>query len=337
MTVATKCCGHAVTVRPVGCESREAPLFPLAACEAAVVDGVTKQYGRLTALRDFSAVLRPGEIVGVLGPNGAGKSTLLRLLCGLATATRGSVTVLGRSMPRHRCAVLAQVGAVIEAPAFYENLSARENLRILAGYYRHVPAGRVQAVFDLVELRGREDDRVGTYSVGMKRRLGLAAALLPSPRFLILDEPASGLDPEALVMIEGILRSEARDRGVCVLLSSHLLAEVARICDRALVLRQGALIADVPVGPADSGWVEVCVDRPEAALELVRCLPSAPEARLNGEVLVVRVESAGPSDLVARLVTAGYRVSRVAPHAPTIEERYFEVVAHGASGGGDAP
>jgi len=304
------------------------------AAEVAVIDSATKQYGRLTALRDFSAALRPGEIVGVLGPNGAGKSTLMRLLCGLATATSGSVMVLGRPMPRCRCAVLAEVGAMIEAPAFYEHLSARENLRILAGYYRHVPAERAQRVLDLVELSGREDDRVGTYSVGMKRRLGLAAALLPFPRFLILDEPASGLDPEALVMVEGILRREARERGVCVLLSSHLLAEVARICDRALILRQGALIADVPVAPADSGWIEIAVDRPAAALELVRGLRNAPDAKLDGGLLLVQAGSADPSELVTELVTAGHRVSRVSPHTPTIEERYFEVLAERASAGG---
>lgn len=306
------------------------------ASEVAVIDSATKRYGRLTALLDFSAALRPGEIVGVLGPNGAGKSTLMRLLCGLATATSGRITVLGRPMPRGRCAVLAQVGAMIEAPAFYEHLTARQNLRMLAGYYGHVHAERPQQVMDLVELTGREDDRVGAYSVGMKRRLGLAAALLPSPRFLILDEPASGLDPEALVMVEAILRREAGERGVCVLLSSHLLAEVARICDRALILRQGSLVADVPVAPADSGWVAIAVDRPDAALAVVRSLRSAPEAKTEGGLLLVRVADTDPADLVSALVAGGHRVSRVAPHAPSIEERYFELLARCASSGGDA-
>jgi ABC-2 type transport system ATP-binding protein len=301
--------------------------------EAAVrLEGVSKRYGRIKALEDFTAHLDFGEIVGLLGPNGAGKSTAMRVMVGLVRATRGRVEVLGRPMPRAKSRVLRRVGAIIEEPAFYDHLSARLNLSFLADYHGRIPAGRVAEVLERMELSDRADDPVETYSVGMKGRLALAAALLPSPGLLLLDEPMAGFDPGAVRMVGDLLREEASERGAAVLVSSHMLSEVARLCDRVLVLRQGRLLGHGPTSRGESDWTELRVSEQERAAELLGMVSGVVEVRREQERLLVRAPEVARADLVDRLVAAGLRVDLVAPHKPSLEEFYFDLVG----GGGDA-
>jgi ABC-2 type transport system ATP-binding protein len=299
----------------------------------ASVRDVSKRYGRVRALIGFSTDLAPGEIVGLLGPNGAGKSTLMRILTGLVRQDSGTVHVLGRSMPRHRVEALAGVGALIEGPAFYGHLTGRRNLEILATYrrLRHEPG--ISEVLDWVELSGRADDPVGTYSVGMKRRLGLAAALLPKPRLLLLDEPTSGLDPEAHHMVEGILRREARERGATILLASHILPEVARTCDRVLVLKEGLLVGEGRPEDADRArrGIEVEVTEPARALDWLAGRPEFGWVGRENGLLVVDVEDEVPR-LVTALVQAGFGIRRVAPRALDPEGYYLELLRRPAGG-----
>jgi ABC-2 type transport system ATP-binding protein len=290
----------------------------------AILENVSKRFRRITALESFSAELMPGEIVGLLGPNGAGKSTLMRLLVGLASPSEGRVSVLGQDMPRHRAQVMGRVGALIEAPSFYEHLGAIVNLRMLRGYYRDVPLHRPEDVLDQVGLLGRESEPVANFSVGMKRRLGLAAALLPSPEVLVLDEPASGLDPEALLLVQRLLRSEA-ERGVCVLLSSHLLGEVARVCDRVLVLRQGRLVGSGPSGRHGADWIDLRVSEPRRAGEALREALPPDMVRLHSDVVQVRAE-AETARAIRVLIEAGLDVHEAAPHRPTLEDYYFDLL-----------
>ena len=205
---------------------------------------LTKVYGgRITAVNRVALSVRRGEVYGFLGPNGAGKTTTLRMLVGLVRPTAGSATVLGKP-PGHPEA-LARTGVLIESPGFYPYLSGRDNLRVVARY-AGVAGARVDDVLELVSLTDRAGDRYAGYSLGMKQRLGVAAALLKDPELLVLDEPTNGLDPAGMRDMRALIR-ELGSRGHTVLLSSHLLGEVQQVCDRVGVISRGELIAESTV------------------------------------------------------------------------------------------
>src|SRR5919197_5400630 len=202
---------------------------------------LTKRYGEaIVAVDALDLRVRRGEVYGFLGPNGAGKTTTLRMLLGLVRPTAGDAAVLGAAPGSP--AALARIGALVEAPGLYPYLSGRDNLRVLAGH-AGAPPERVDAVLAEVGLADRAGDRAATYSMGMKQRLGVAAALLKDPELLILDEPTNGLDPAGMAEMRELIRSLGRD-GRTVLLSSHLMGEVEQVCDRVGVIRAGALVAE---------------------------------------------------------------------------------------------
>ena len=202
--------------------------------------GVTKRYGELAAVDDVSFSLRAGTVTGYLGPNGAGKTTTLRLLLGLAEPTAGEALVFGRRY-RELEQPIRKVGAVLESNDFHPARSGRDHLRMLA-LAAGLPLGRVEEVLELVELRDAAKRRVRTYSLGMRQRLGLAAALLGDPQLLILDEPANGLDPAGVRWLRTFLQQFAGE-GRTVLVSSHLLAEVAQTVDHVVIIDHGRLLA----------------------------------------------------------------------------------------------
>jgi len=204
------------------------------------VVGVTKTYGSLVAVDDVSVRVAPGEVYGILGPNGAGKTTLLRMLFGLIRPDSGTIHVFGRSWPEHDVRTLDDVAGFIESPKFYPYLTGRQNLeglRLLDG--TGLP-DRVDEVLDVVDLAGREDDKVGGYSYGMRQRLGVAASLLRSPRLLVLDEPANGLDPGGIRDMRALVKRLAAG-GLTVLLSSHHMDEVEEICDNVTIMNRGTV------------------------------------------------------------------------------------------------
>jgi ABC-2 type transport system ATP-binding protein len=204
---------------------------------------LTKTYGALTAVDRVSLSVWRGEVYGFLGPNGAGKTTTLRMLAGLVTPTAGSASVLGDQPGSPRA--LARTGVLIEAPRFYPYLSGRDNLRVVARY-AGVPDRRVEVALDTVDLAGRAGDRYAGYSLGMKQRLGVAAALLKDPELLILDEPTNGLDPAGMADMRALIRRLGSGERT-VLLSSHLLGEAEQICDRVGVISGGRLLAESTV------------------------------------------------------------------------------------------
>src|SRR5579875_2667213 len=205
------------------------------------VESLTKRFGKVAAVSDLSFALEAGTITGFLGPNGAGKTTTLRMLLGLATATSGQALLFGRSYAQLEDPAL-RIGAVLEATDFHPGRSGRDHLRMLAAAVG-LPDKRVTEVLDLVELRDAATRRVKGYSLGMRQRLGLAAALLGEPDLLILDEPANGLDPEGVRWLRDFLRSFASG-GRTVLISSHILAEVAQTVERVLIISHGRLVAE---------------------------------------------------------------------------------------------
>jgi len=214
------------------------------------VQGLTKRYGRTTAVDRLSFEVRPGQVTGFLGPNGAGKSTTMRVVMGLDAADGGRATVGGRAYQQLRWP-LREVGAMLEARSFHPGRTGRSHLRALAAS-NDIPAARVEEVLDVVGLSAVAGRRAGTYSLGMAQRLGVAAALLGDPGVLLLDEPVNGLDPEGIRWIRGLLGGLAA-QGRTVFVSSHLISEMALTADRLVVIGRGRLLADTTVAELSAG------------------------------------------------------------------------------------
>jgi ABC-2 type transport system ATP-binding protein len=283
--------------------------------------GLTKRYGRIVAVRDVALRVESGEVYGFLGPNGAGKTTTLRMLLGLVRPSAGEI----RRPP------LARVGALIEGPAFYPFLSGRENLRTLARRAR-VPATRVADVLHLVRLTDRAGDRYRTYSLGMKQRLGLAAAMLKRPDLLVLDEPTNGLDPAGMADMRETIRGLAND-GCTVLLSSHLLGEVRQICDRVGIINQGRLIAQQPIEELSGlGSLRVVAEPVDRAEDKVRRILGASAVRVGPGGLDVATEASMAPVINRALVAEGIAVHELRWQQPDLERVFLELT-EGASDG----
>ena len=290
---------------------------------------LTKRFGRVEAVREVSIDVRAGDRYGLLGPNGSGKSTLVRMLLGLVYATSGSISVLGEPVPRHVGRVLPQIGALIEEPAAYPHLSGRANLRLLdaAGPHgsRRTRRRRVDEALEQVGLAGIDRRPVRAYSLGMRQRLGLAAALVRRPRLLILDEPTNGLDPRGIKDIRDLLTG-LNAAGVTIFLSSHLLPEVSALCTRVGVLDSGRLVLEDQLSNLEqpTGRVLVSTGDPEGA---VAALDGLVERR-DGTDLVVR--SSDPAALNARLVAAGVPVLSLAVQRRSLEDVVLDVTGAGS-------
>jgi ABC-2 type transport system ATP-binding protein len=296
-----------------------------------VTRALTKRYGAVTAVRSVDLDVREGDRYGLLGPNGSGKTTLVRMLLGLVYATSGEIEVLGRRIPRHAREVLPQIGALIEEPAAYPHLSGRANLALLdaAGpggrAARRTRRHRIDEALEQVGLAGVGRRPVKAYSLGMRQRLGLAAALIRRPRLLVLDEPGNGLDPRGIRDLRELLVG-LNEAGVTVFLSSHLLAEVEQLCTRVGVLDDGRLVLQDDLAGLRVPTGRIVLDTPDA--DQVAALLDGQVERRDGEQLLVRYSDA--ATLNARLVGAGLRVSSIGPQQRTLEEIVLAVTGSGS-------
>src|SRR4051812_19126616 len=218
--------------------------------------GVGKRFGDRTALDSIDLRVPRGCAFGFLGPNGAGKTTLIRLLLGLAEPTSGTMRLLGHDLPGDRAAALARVGAIVEGPRFHPHLTGRENLHVHAAARDRAAHDRVDGALERVGLGRRGGDRVGTYSLGMRQRLGVARCLLCDPELLVLDEPVNGLDPAGIIEFRDLVRSLV-DEGRTVWLSSHLLDEVEKTCDVAAIVDGGRVVAQGTIAELTGGGAPV--------------------------------------------------------------------------------
>jgi len=280
---------------------------------------LTKRYGRIHAVDGVDLEVREGDRYGLLGPNGSGKTTLVRMLLGLVFATRGEIEVLGSPVPRRVKEILPSVGALVEGPGAYPHLSGRTNLSLLdaagPGGGRRDRRARVGDALERVGLAGIDRRPVRAYSLGMRQRLGLAAALLRRPRLLILDEPTNGLDPRGIREIRDLL-IDLNDHGTTVFLSSHLLGEIEALCTRVGVMDRGRLVLqdDLATLRAPTGRVVVGTPEPERVVAL---LDGKVEA-VQGHLLTVRHPD--PGDLNAELVRAGIRITEFAGERRSLEQ-----------------
>ncbi|HYL08152.1 MAG TPA: ABC transporter ATP-binding protein [Candidatus Udaeobacter sp.] len=284
---------------------------------------LTKRYGRgVLAVDSVDMSVRRGEVYGFLGPNGAGKTTTLRMLVGLIGPTSGTATVAGH-LPGSP-AGLSRIGSLIESPGFYPYLSGRENLRVVADL-AGVNRKRVDEVLDLVELTSRAGRKFGTYSTGMKQRLGVAGALLKDPELLILDEPTNGLDPQGMAEMRKLIKDIGQgDR--TVLLSSHLLGEVEQICDRVGVISGGKLVTESTVQALlGAEGVLVRAQPIERAVDvLVRMFGPELVSREDGAIHL-KTRAANSIEINRELVGAGVGVSELRPFERSLEEVFFQL------------
>ncbi len=290
------------------------------------VRGLIKRYGELTAVAGVDITVNPGDVYGYLGPNGAGKTTSLRMMLGLIRPTEGTVRVFGRD-PLDTVRALEGVAGFVEAPTFYPYLNARRNLEMLAAYDGHGASERIDQALDTVELSSRARDRVGGYSHGMRQRLGIAAALLRAPRLLLLDEPATGLDPAGMRDMRLLIRRLA-EQGMTVVLSSHLLAEVEDLCNRVAIVRSGRIvyegeIAALKRGAATAYRLQTTED--ERALAVAGAQPGITDAHRDehGRIVLTVADEAAVAALSRALVEAGALIHALAPQTVTLEDLFF--------------
>jgi len=267
---------------------------------------LTKIYGAMTAVDHLNLTVRRGEIFGFLGPNGAGKTTTMRMLLGLIRPSSGSARVLGMDIAGQLPAILARTGSIIENPTFYPYLSGRDNLRAMARLTR-TPDDRVPYILDLVEMTSAAGKAFKTYSLGMKQRLAVGAAMLHAPDLLILDQPANGLDPAGIVEMRDLLRGLAAS-GKTVFISSHVLSEVQQICTRVAIINHGRLIRVAPVVELleAGGDFEVSVESPQDVVAILQSQEWGRAARIDGGLVVTRAPEDKGRNLIAFLVQNGH-------------------------------
>ncbi|KGN38085.1 ABC transporter ATP-binding protein [Knoellia subterranea] len=286
------------------------------------VENLTKRYGDITAVDGVSLEVRSGEVFGFLGPNGAGKTTTLRMLLGLVSPTSGRALVLGRA-PGDPGA-LARVGALIEGPGLYPYLSGRSNLEIIARY-AGVSRSAIAPALETVGLTDRADDKFAKYSLGMKQRLGVAAALLKDPELVILDEPTNGLDPQGMRDMRALVQNLGRE-GRTVILSSHLMSEVQQICSRVAVINNGRIVADAAVeelrGQSD---LEVMAHPRDVARRTLEQLPEVASVRDAEGALIVDVSTRHTASVAAALVGAGVALTGLRRTERDLEDIFFDL------------
>ena len=295
---------------------------------------LVKRYGAVEALKGIDLTVERGSIYGFIGPNGAGKTTTIRIVAGLVRPTEGEVRVHGTDLRRHRLAAAKGLRTLVEVPAFYPGLTGEQNLKIFA---KLAQAGSddVARLLERVRLTHAKDRRVGGYSLGMRQRLGIAQALLGRPDLVVLDEPMNGLDPAGMHEMRDLIREENRKRGVTFLLSSHLLDDIQRLCDRIGILHKGLLVAEGRIGDLLSSAVtgfSLRVERTEAAVAALAVGLPASKARSDGEGTIhVQGDATILPRLHGVLLEAGTPAVELIPVRASLEA-YFLDLTEGVMG-----
>jgi len=290
------------------------------------LSNVTKRIGKRTIIDQLSLDLQPGEVYGFLGPNGSGKTTTIRMMVGLMKLSGGEITIKGHSIQTSYEKAIRQVGAIVENPEMYKYMSGYKNLIHFARMVPGITRQRIDEVVKLVGLQARIHDKVKTYSLGMRQRLGVAQAILHKPSLLILDEPTNGLDPAGIRELRDYLRKLAKDEGITVFVSSHLLSEMELMCDRVAIIQNGKLIDERVITQEGSssdavGKYRFEVDRPADALALLTQL----SAVISQDGIELSADRETAAWINAQLVSAGIKVYGFRVQNKSLEDQFIEV------------
>ncbi|MDF2684539.1 MAG: transporter ATP-binding protein [Brevibacillus sp.] len=307
--------------------------------EVLSVKGLRKKIGGKPIIHDITFEVFSGEVFGFLGPNGAGKTTTIRMLVGLATADGGEIRIGGISLQDQFPQAIAQVGCIVENPELYKFMTGRENLEQFARMSGGISKERIEEIVSFVDLERAIDDKVKTYSLGMRQRLGIAQALLHRPKILILDEPTNGLDPAGIREMRQFIRKLAEEEGLAVFISSHLLSEIEMMCDRVAIISQGkvisvGLVKELMAQFADQ--VDLTV-QPESMQKAIRVLKGHPAVKevweVSEELLKCRMDVERVSDVNQALVRAGIPVKGIATKTVTLEDLFLTLTGGGGNRG----
>ena len=287
------------------------------------IKGLTKRYGRLTAVNDLSLEVGKGEVFGILGPNGSGKTTTLGILLDVINKTSGEFAWFGKPPTKE---VRKRIGAILETPIFYPYLSAVKNLEVVAAI-KEVSTANIGPVLKKVELFDRKDDKFRTYSLGMKQRLSIASALIGDPEVMILDEPTNGLDPQGIAEIRELIKRIAAE-GKTIILASHLLDEVQKVCSHFCVLKKGSLLYSGSVDEIGAGAVTVEVIAGKELDQALKSWPGAKEIKHeNGKCLVTLSADQSAADLNRYLFENGLVASHLLAQKKSLEKQFLELLA----------
>ena len=289
-----------------------------------------KSFGEKKVVSSLSLQVKKGDVYGFLGPNGSGKTTTIRMLLGLIHPTQGSAMLNGYDIKTHLNLAVSGVGAVVESPSFYDYLSGRENLHLMANLIPGVSGKRIEEVLEMTGMADRADGAAGTYSTGMRQRLGIARALLNYPRLVILDEPTNGLDPRGMIEIRDIIGRLNREEGITFFISSHLLYEVEQTCNRVGVLREGKLMAEGLVNDLlDSGQevveVTAAAEKTNEAARLLTPLDYVSSVEICDSRVTARIEKGSSARLNRYLMNNGIEVAYLAPQNSSLEKYFIEL------------
>lgn len=294
------------------------------------VEDISKKFGENIAVNHLSFEVREGEIFGFLGPNGAGKTTAIRMITGLAKMDNGDVIIGGFSIKSDFEKAINSVGAIIETPQVYNNMSGLDNLKYYASLYKNIPQNRIKEVVDIVSLSDRIKDKVRKYSLGMKQRLGIACALINSPKLLILDEPTNGLDPQGVIEIRHFLRKIAKKDKIAIVISSHNLAEMELMCDTIAIVNKGNLESirsiDNLKKDEQKDSIIIKVNFPNFAGKLISQKFGATHMSIVKNVLTVDLPQEKIPELTVLLVSNGISIYSISSVMKTLEDVFLDTI-----------
>ncbi len=291
---------------------------------------VTKTFGSRIAVNNVSFTVKKGEIFGFLGPNGAGKTTTMKMICGLSKITKGQIFVCGINVRKNFEKAMKNVGAIIENPLMYGYLSGYDNLKYYASLYKGISKQRILQCAKIVGLENRLKDKVSTYSLGMRQRLGICQALLHNPKILILDEPLSGLDPAGVKEIRDFLRNLAHKQGIAILISSHMLGEMEMLCDTYGVINNGHLLEVKTIGQLREGLegskrIKIAVDYPNFAGKVI-VNEFRRKVEIAGNSILINAPKAEISKITAKLISYNISIFGIDYVSKSLEQLFLEII-----------
>ena len=294
------------------------------------VNSLTKTYNNKTVVKNVSFAIYPGQIFGFVGPNGAGKSTTIKMITGLTTITSGSVLICNHSITRGFKNAIKNVGAVVEMPQLYPYMSGLKNLKLYAGFYGKQAEKRIPQIVKLVGMENRINDKVSTYSLGMKQRLGIAQALLNKPKLLIFDEPTNGLDPNGIVEIRNILKALARKENMAIIISSHNLAELEQMCDVIGIINNGKMIDLKTMGEIEKvieskQRIQFLCNYPNYAALLLKNKYKI-KSKVVGNSVILPLKESNLATVISYLCYKRVKIYGIKKIHKTLEELYFELL-----------